>query len=323
MKVITQLIRHFWQRGALTNDQAEYLLDQGFARLSDLPGFKPREVNYEVAPKPVLVPQPLELAGEALEKPRRKAGRGGPKGVVPEAEDLKIWLRKQFELRAAAFKSLVRLGEQYGECATWQEAAVRLRQAPRAKFGATLAAALRTRNSGLQQVWEAVDPEPFYSRMEDASLRGPTVRAFRMLLSINDASQLGKYSWILKLDEVQDTCNLLQAHRRLSAGLVELYRHHRSALKAALASSTHAVPQWALVLLHNAQRAVGSEMVAGQEYGPVSLPDDEVWEQAWTEALRMDGPAVTRLLANCYDRKRVGEGADCALPLYCPLDWKL
>jgi hypothetical protein len=325
MKVITQLIRHFWQRGALSPEQAEYLLDQGFAKLADLPGFKP--VERVDTPQPavaVLAPHPLEATTEDLERPRRRAGRGGPKGVVPEADDLQLWLRKQFLRRGRAFSSLVRLGERFGPCATWHDAVKRIRQTKPERFVKGLAGALRSQQVGLRNLWQAVDPEPFYARMEDASLRGPTVRAFRMLLSVQDAAQLGKYCWILKFDEVQATCNLLQANRRLLGGLSGLFHHHRSVLNGALQHSTHPVPHWGLVLLYNSyRRSTENGATAGREFGPVELPADEVWRQAWTAALLMDPSAVTRLLVGCYGRRQVGDGAACGHLLYCPLGWKL
>ncbi len=325
MKVITQLIRHFWQRGALSPEQAEYLLDQGFARPSDLPGYKPVEHAVEQLPEVVvLAPHPLEATAEALERPRRRVGRGGPKGVVPEADDLQLWLRKQFSLRARDFVSLVRLGERFGPCPTWLDAAKRIRQAKPDRFARGLAAALRSQQVALRSLWQAVDLEPFHTRMEDASLRGPTVRAFRMLLSLQDASQLGKYCWILKLDEVQAACNLLQANRSLMAGLGGLFHHHRSTLNGALQRSGHLVPHWAFVLLYNAYRRTAENGAAARrEFGPIDLPADDVWRQAWTAALLMDSPAVTRLLIGCYGRREVGDGAACSHLLYCPLGWKL
>jgi hypothetical protein len=92
MKVITQLIRHFWQRGALSPQQAEYLLDQGFARLVDLPGFvpPPEEPVAALIERPIELATPLEEIGEQLEAPPRRRGRGGPKGAVPEEEDLRL-----------------------------------------------------------------------------------------------------------------------------------------------------------------------------------------------------------------------------------------
>ena len=103
MKVITQLIRHFWQRGALSYDQAEYLLDQGFARMADLPGFKRRERVVVERQIEVLHPQPFEIATEEIQTPPRRRGGGGPKGSVPETEDLRPRLpRKQFVRRKRA-----------------------------------------------------------------------------------------------------------------------------------------------------------------------------------------------------------------------------
>ena len=41
MKVITQLIKHFWERGALLAAEIEYLVRHGFVRVRDLPGYEP------------------------------------------------------------------------------------------------------------------------------------------------------------------------------------------------------------------------------------------------------------------------------------------
>ncbi|QJW97309.1 hypothetical protein FTUN_4879 [Frigoriglobus tundricola] len=38
MRVIEQLVHHFWARGALTREQALFLVGHGFAREEDLPG---------------------------------------------------------------------------------------------------------------------------------------------------------------------------------------------------------------------------------------------------------------------------------------------
>ncbi len=255
MKVITQLIRHFWQRGALTSEQAEYLLDQGFARLADLPGYQapPEVAESAVATKTIELPSRLEEIGEQLDRPRKR-GRGGPKGVVPEEKDLRMWLNKQFARRSRALASLVTFARQSAPCATWQDAVVRLRQVRPDRLQKGLASALRSHEIGLRTLWLAVDPEPFHARMEDASLRGPTVRAFRMLLALRSAPQMGRYVWILRLDEVQAALNLLAVHRRLLGALGELYRQHRPTLNAALQHSSHPVPQWAFVLLYNAGR---------------------------------------------------------------------
>ncbi len=112
MKVITQLIRHFWQRGALSPEQAEYLLDQGFARLADLPGYQPPPdaAAPAVATATIEPPSALEELGEQLDRPRKRGG-GGPKGVVPEENDLRLWLNKQFARRSRALASLVTLAK--------------------------------------------------------------------------------------------------------------------------------------------------------------------------------------------------------------------
>ena len=243
-------------------EQADYLLGQGFARPADLPGFVPLP---EPAPPPprvleVLPPHPLEVATEHLEPPPRRRGAGGPKGgFVPEADDLKVWLRKQFARRRRAFATLVRLAERFGPTTSWQEAAIQIRQIKLDRFVKGLSAALRAQDVALSSLWQAVDPEPFYARMEDATLRGPTVRAFRMLLALHDAPRLGKYAWILRLGEVQAVCNLLQAHRRLLIGAHQLQQHQAPTLAAALGHSSPPVLCWALLLLHNSDRGAASD----------------------------------------------------------------
>jgi hypothetical protein len=192
------------------------------------------------------------------------------------------------------------------------------------RFHKGLAAALRSQDFGLRTLWTAVDPEPFHARMEDASLRGPTVRAFRMLLSLRSAPRMGRYVWILRLAEVQTALNLLTVHRLLLAALGELYRQHRPTLNAALQHGSHPTVQWALVLLYNAGRRTSANgVVHRHEYGPIELPDESVWQQAWTSALVMDPPAITQLLVRCYGRSRAGDRAACSKSLYCPLSWKV
>ena len=41
MKVIQQLIGHFWERGALTPEEAHYLVEHGFIRAEELEGYGP------------------------------------------------------------------------------------------------------------------------------------------------------------------------------------------------------------------------------------------------------------------------------------------
>lgn len=36
MRVLHQLIKHFWRRGALTKEQADYLVEHGFIRAHEL-----------------------------------------------------------------------------------------------------------------------------------------------------------------------------------------------------------------------------------------------------------------------------------------------
>ena len=56
MRVIEQLVHHFWARGALTRDQAQFLVNHGFARAADLPGLTGEDEAAEESGKLVKTP---------------------------------------------------------------------------------------------------------------------------------------------------------------------------------------------------------------------------------------------------------------------------
>ena len=47
MKVLQQLIQHFWLRGVLSVEQAHYLVESGFIRPGDLENYEPRPQDRE------------------------------------------------------------------------------------------------------------------------------------------------------------------------------------------------------------------------------------------------------------------------------------
>jgi hypothetical protein len=82
------------------------------------------------------------------------------------------------------------------------------------------------------------------------------------------------------------------------------------------------------VLLYNAHRnlKLGDRPQYGKEYGPVPAPTFDIWKNAWTSALRMDRPTVTRFLVACYEgchEDAVGQSISCRRPIMCPVGWHL
>src|SRR5262249_19837423 len=135
MKVITQLVQHFWQRGGLTTTEVDYLVRHGFVRERDLPGYVPpppdavveRPTWHPIEPLPETA---LEGVEEALvrRKPHR-ARQGEAKGDVLEIEDLCERLRDDFQRRAQHLPVIVALGRRLACGNDWQGALSGLRHA--------------------------------------------------------------------------------------------------------------------------------------------------------------------------------------------------
>lgn len=331
MKVITQLVRHFWERGVLTSDEIEYLLQHGFVRLKDVPGFKPKlaGVTVPLSETPVDPPDDLELLEESLLR-RKIARRHGhePSAEIVTIDELLERLCNDFQRRERDLVSAVELSRRIGPVSSWQEAVSELHSISPERFHAELCEGLQDGSVLLGDLWQASDPEPFHRLFEEDELRGRAVRAFLALLVSAGPSELGSYSWILKYDEAQAIINLRVLHERLLAGLSRIYRDDRMLLTRALARNTDLVQIWSLILMYNAYRhpGLGVEPDYGNEYGPLTVPDESIWRYAWTCALRMDRPAVSKFLVACYneDLPELPEHEEiCHLPLMCPVGWRI
>jgi hypothetical protein len=342
MKVITQLVKHFWQRGALTGAEADYLVDNGFIRPHDLSGYKGRTGKPSRAPASPQIARldahdPGDEAWGHLEeqlevvllrrRPTRRNKGGSAKRDSLSLNELCRRLNDEFQRRETSLTILIALAAGFGPASDWQNAAASLRRASVGEFSAALSRAFR-RGGKLRDAWKALDVEPFHRLLADNELRGRAARAFRALLLAKDPASLGKYAWILKRNEMQAVLNLQSARRRLLMALNEFYHHDWRLLTWALERGGNLVAVWSLVLLHNANRAEhAANARAGRlEYGPVDPPTDETWQQAWTAALEMDHARAMRLLMACYEDDvyrvwRTLEAVD--KPLYCPVGWRL
>jgi len=335
MKVITQLIRHFWQRGALTQSEAAYLLRHGFCRERDIPGFKAAadigstDIDIPHVAEPVHKPDRLDHVEAALirRRPARRTGRQPRAKELPEKE-LIARLNDAYAAREHDLRSVLALGRRLDEVQSWPEAASRCHSTDPEEFHVALRAGLRDRSVLIGDLWQASDPEPFHRLMDAEDFRGRAARAFQAVLIGAGSAALGQYIWILKHDEIQALVNLTVIHHRLLESLRRLYDDDRLLLSHSLEQNHDPAQVWALVILFNAYRDPqrGDAPDYGQEYGPVALPRYDVWKQAWTSALRMDRKAVTEFLAACYQGVRgvdVEDAVDCRRPLMCPVAWNL
>jgi hypothetical protein len=335
MKVITQLVQHFWQRGVLTIDDADYLVRSGFVRESDLPGFKlvdrpaGASAQAEDIMSRLLVDGPLDAAEESLVRTGMRRGKsGGGRQPALDQNELRTRLQREFDRRAEHLESLVtvcRTGLKVS-FATWEEAASHLRNLPPLECVKLLASQLHRRGIELNSLWNAVDVEAFHRLLNDGERRGRTARSYLALLLVQDAASLGKHAWILNIDEVQAVSNLLWVRLRLLEMLKELYAVDRRTLSHCLGRTTNPTATWSMILLHNAHRLDKKRLGRRMEYGPIEPPDTDVWTRAWTIALEMNRPHVSRLLAHCYSATQdelPAAPSDACRPLFCPTGWKL
>jgi hypothetical protein len=334
MKVITQLIRHFWERGALTPLEVAYLLRHGYCRQKDVPGFKsPRagtlEATADVPSAPIQLPDALELVEESLV--RRTAGRRAdrqPKAKMLSEKELRRRLNAEYSQREQDLASVLAFGRRFAEVQSWAEAASQLHAVTPDRFHRGLRGGLHDESILIGDLWQASDPEPFHKFTDTDDFRGRLARAFHAVLLASGLANLGSFAWILKYDEVQALVNLMVVHHRLLGSLHRLYKRDRLMLSRALGKNNDAAQVWSLVILYNSHRnpKLGAQPDYGNEYGPVAPPPFAVWKRAWTSALFMDRAGVTKFLAACYEgstSEDVEDGACCQRPLMCPVAWNI
>ena len=191
MKVITQLVKHFWQRGALASADMEYLIRHGFVRVRDLPGYTPPPddlpgLDDTWIEKEVELPGELEHVEESLLRRRRKGGKGEPKRQAIEVKELCERVQSELARREPALTKLVQLVIGGQNTSDWRAAAQALRQ-PAGRLHESLTRALRSGTITLHDAWLALDVEPFHRLLPDDELRGRAARAYSALLVADQA----------------------------------------------------------------------------------------------------------------------------------------
>jgi hypothetical protein len=297
--------------------------------MKDLAGYEPAGADADDAVLPqeraIEEPSELERVEEAMRERCSREGRGERLGRALEIGELCQRVRHELDRRRGSLTALARLAGPAIPAGHWAAAVQRLRQSPQALHEA-LVRALAEERLRLADAWQALDVEPFHRLVPEVEMRGSAARAYAALLAAGQGGTLGKYTWILQHDEMQTLNNLRVAFSYFLAALGRMYRHNFRVLTKALRTRPEPVVVWALVLVHNAHRARldprDSRAIA--DYGPLSPPDGELWQQAWTAALRMDHAPVSALLVQCCSGQANQRGAaELEIALRCPAGWNV
>ena len=340
MKVVAQLVKHFWDRGVLSLPEAAYLVDHGFVNQRELANYDARMKIAQRASGRIIDPAlAAQYAAEDAQAKvierlearlmRRRVSSKRPRSGMAHsaaASELCRTVRAALDARAGALARLVPLARPLGACGDWAEATVVLRQVSNKAFYRRVAGALREEALRLDDVWQALDPEPLHRAAANARSRGAAGRAYLALLRAESVASLGKYRWVLHEEVMQAVWNLRTVYRRLLAAMNQLYHRERRVLDRALDGATQAVPAWALLLLHNANRLeLSAPQYAAAEYDVSRAPLDDTWRQAWTAALGMDRASLMHLFVLYYDEdpRREVPLRPREHILACPVGWRL
>ena len=340
MKVLQQLIQHFWLRGVLAVEQAHYLVESGFIRPGDLENYEPRLQEDEgdsIAdrlPTEIYLPDELERTEEELSvRPvRRKGAKTTPKATDLTMAELEQQLRAVLAARSSSLPALVELSSHYQPCSDQRAAVVLLRQLDERTFSKVLLDGVRARAGLLAELWDGVDAEPFHLTAA-LTARGRVAGAFRVMLRAATPQDWAPAAWLLQVVEVQTITNLLAVRRRLLPGLVGLYDQHRSALARCLQRPARSLRSWrplsyGFALLYNARAHVAHQRAPGYPLGK-QLSWDE-WREAWTVAMSLDAGAVTPYFIHVFGSLgllQTNASLDLEgredVELVCPTQWKL
>jgi hypothetical protein len=341
VKVLQQLIQHFWMRGVLSDDQAHYLVESGFIRPRDLEDYEPRPEEdrarssvEQTFPTELFQPDELERTEEELteRQVRRKGERSAPKVPELKVEELAEQLRLALAARSSSLGALCELASRIQPCWEPGEAAILLRQLDEATFNAILLNGIRTRSSLLAELWEAVDLEPFHV-VASSGAKGRVIGAFQAILRATGPEQWGPAGWLLQVAEMQTVTNLLAVRRRMLPALVWLYDHHWNALSRCMQKPARPLRSWrplghGLVLLYNARGHAVRQKVPGYALNNQSLWED--WHEAWTVAMAFDPAIVTPYVLHVFGSLQALRAAQAPdldsrddLEFRCPSHWKM
>lgn len=360
MRVIEQLVHHFWARGALTREEALYLVKHGFAREADLPGLigPEREIDPATDEPPAGPdeddPRDADArhAQEAADKQAREAeeledelvGRNagsrkaGGKKKKPTGHNLAPAVGAIAAHLAARepYPALCELGNRLAHCPTWRDAARVVGGAKPEALETALVGLLTARPRALGELWFWFDLEPLFEWADDPENAGPVAAGLSTLLGTDTLARVGRLGQLAKAAEVQALLGLLAARRAFLNLLPVLYHAHFPKLGLWLVPPTGAALAcwpalpWSFVLVYNARQGTAEQPPLGYPIDPAAL-SYRIVRDALATALAMAPVAIRELLIHRLRDQPV------PLPdpahwdrhlvfdrkLYCPFTWRV
>lgn len=343
MRVIEQLVQHFWTRGAITREDALYLAKHGFVRESDLPGLVDEEPAEDESPRRKAPADADEKARRAEELEEELAGRqgGGKKGgrkKKPSGHNLApaaAALAGHFAAREP-FAALVEWAAGIRPRRTWVEAARVIAAAKPADLEAALVGLLNARPRALGELWFWFDLEPLYEWAADRENAGPVADGLGKLMRAANRNEVGRLGQLMKAPEVQALADLLDARRKFLGLLPVLYSGYLAKLgqwlvpPAGDAAAVWPALPWAFVIVYNAHKTPTDSTAGTYRVDPMSLPF-RLLKVALATAYPIAPVAVRELvihhvrerpepIPNPDDHQR---NAVFDRPLYCPHTWRV
>jgi hypothetical protein len=351
MRVIEQLVHHFWARGALTREEAQFLVDHGFARDCDLPGLNgdagpEAEPEYDGPQADTVAEDRARAAAEARavadararqaeeledELVGRNAGsrKAGGKKKKPTGHNLAPAVATLAAHLAARepYSALCELGCRLKPCADWQEAARGVSAARPEALETALVGLLHARPRALGELWFWFDLEPLFDWVEHEDNAGPVADGLSKLLGADNLSLVGRLGQLLKAAEVQMLLDLLPARRAFLNMLPVLYHAHFPKLGQWLvppsgeaAKCWLALP-WSFVIVYNARQGTAEQPPLGYPLDPDALPP-RLLKLALTTAIAQAPVAVRELLvAGLRDHNE--PRPTFARKPHCPYTWRV
>jgi hypothetical protein len=342
MRVIEQLVHHFWARGALSPTEARFLVAHGFAREADLPGLGGPAPEHEPEPEEAPVPSleedhrlaADEKAREAEELEDELVGRNagskkaGGKKKKPTGHNLApavAVLSAHFAAREP-YPALCELGSRVRPSADWRAAARAVGTAPPEVLETALVGLLNARPRALGELWFWFDLDPLFDWVEDPVNAGPVSDGLSKLMRADTLARVGRLGQLLKATEVQALIDLLPARRAFLNLLPVLYHAHFPKLGFWLVPPTGdaarcwpALP-WSFVIVYNARQGNDDGPPMGYPLDPQALPP-RLLKLALATALVQAPVAVCGLLAELRDRD--DPNPVFARKLHCPYTWRV